>query len=167
MINILDTYLTVMEYWCIPSFIVGFIGVFILKSKYGGPRSRKTIIKEYLLIGQFFVTGITAFGVFWIIQSRARQELNFFLSQQNLIVNINHKQLGANGSEIIINELRRISNYGPHNSHSANDFKIQISSKVETITLTVGQDSEIKTEFWILKCWNAMRGNAVNILLKM
>lgn len=133
------------------SFGLGVIGVLILiyVQQVKPANKRKPLITGVLLLIQVIGTWIIGFGLLWVVQFSARDELKNFLEQPNIEVQINGTTLPRSEADQILEELRKVENYMAHHSHPTDQLTIELIVNEETFPLSLERDSEIPTEYWI------------------
>ncbi len=151
MTHVIDSFLTFWRNWMFVSFGLGVIGVIILiyVQQAKPTNKRKPIITGVLLLIQVIGTWIIGFGLLWVVQFSARDELKNFLDQPNIEVRVNGTTLSRTEANQILEELRKVDNYMAHHSHPTDQLTIELISNDQTFPLSVERDSEIPTEYWI------------------
>lgn len=102
-----------------------------------------------VLIMQLFISGIGLFRLHSYFITQVRKEYRSFLSQPNLQVKINGRELGLEESKKIINQLKSIGLNRSSRSEPTKKFNIYIKHHNEEITLTIRQDSETPNDYRI------------------
>jgi hypothetical protein len=140
-----------------------FIFLDVIKKKIVFFRKKIIRIGLIILIIQFFIYGFILFAGYTIFKINARNELKTFLTNKELIVVVNRKELNSVYSNILIVELKSIGYKSAHHSRPINEFSVDISDSKETIELIIGQDSKNKNEYWIfMKKYNSIEIGRIN-----
>jgi hypothetical protein len=149
MLKFIDIFLSIYFYLLFPIFALGVIGFFILLlSKYYNIKSRTVMFG-----GIFFLSTLIAFFAgFSILNSflnSVQNDLKKFLveNKDNITIKINGSEYKE--SNIIIENLYKLSNYNGHHSHPNEKIVVELISPKEKRSLTLMQDSQIENEFWV------------------
>ena len=148
----MDSFLQFMNSWMLVSFGLGFLGmiflIVVVKTKKENS-GRTSIIISVGLVGQCFLTFIIAFTTLSYMKANARQEILTFLKRPNVTVLVDNHSPSDSVAFKLLTDLRNLKNLSAHSSHPTDMFSILLLDKRDTLSLTIGKDSQIKTEFWI------------------
>lgn len=160
---VLDNFLSAWGYCLmIPSFILSIVGFgFLFSVRWGNPKNKnKTLKVGAILFGQvFLIWGIMGIGNAFM-QNRVRKELKVFLNQPNLIIKINGEIINKPDSDSIAKELMKIKKMSGHRSSPIDMFQIELISNGTSVIIDLGQDDNIKNEYWIF--WKKYRMTSNN-----
>ena len=130
-------------------FGLGIIGFFIIFS------SRFTKVqKKHIRLGITFliitaVTFVLGFGLTGIFKNAVSIELKRFIKDNESQIQIKIDNQKCNNPQPIIDELIKISSLGYHHSSPTRKLKIEILANGQSKQIVLGQDSQIKNEFWV------------------
>ena len=149
--SFLDKFLFLLDYWILLSTILLLVGGFILLYvRFKEPiNSRQFIKRGIVLIAQFFVTFLLWIILHEALDAMVREELRDLLSQSDLTIKLKNKEVDPYISNEVIKELKQIKETPADHSHPLDKFEIQLCSSKQTIILSLAQDSELKTGYWV------------------
>ena len=146
------------------SLLLAFIGFgFLAYYKKGNPTNwKKTLLTGIILILQSLLTFLIGFKSADIVKNQARAELIRILKESTCVVYFNGRKLDEEKSNEIIGELIQTRYIQPHHSDTTKNYKIVVQCENEDIELTLEQDKEIPTEYWVF--WNKYKTTKSNEL---
>jgi hypothetical protein len=135
----------------LPSFFLALIGFIFLAYAF---RINKNAHVNFIRIGVLFIAQLILLVASTIItesnaDNKSRIQLKGILVNKNTSIVVGEKLLDSNKTKEMSEALKSISDIEAHHSHPIDTLLIQIVYQRDTFNLTLGQDSEIPTEYWV------------------
>jgi len=134
--------------------LIGFGCLFIWQ--YGNPDNPKKYLKRGgVLFGQVFLTWIIGFGVLWLIQSRAKDELRSIIANEQVNLSIDGEHLDNRKKVEITQILKTLKSISAHHSHPTKEIIIELEYNNQKSKIYLNKDSERENEYWVF--WDKYR----------
>lgn len=151
--TLLFNFSDVGEYLFLIFFALGFIGIFALK---GYDKDDPVNSRKFVKFGIICLTPIVVLTIFsviaeFIMDINARKNLKEILKKKDLHVLLNDRVISNDSIQIYTNELKNVKRFINHHSVPRKGLRIDLINNKDTISLILRQDSDRKTEYWIMQ----------------
>ena len=146
--------LLILDRLIIPLFIVAFIAMIsiiinLVRCLRKNSFDEMPILAMTFSIGFFIIPIMSSFIISLIMTGLSHQEFSSFIGNidKEYSIQINNKTV--QNPKKFLNELTKMSFIPAHHSYPIKKFKFKIKDKDGELELSIGQDSQIKNEYWI------------------
>lgn len=136
--------------------IIGFIAIILFRQSGSKYAWRFQVVGGFLFFQLFVVGAITL----WLKTSDddiTRYRMREKLEDRSYQLYLNGELMDSLNTSLLVKELSQMDRPNYHNSDPKENFQLTMISKIDTLNVVLGQDSEFPTEYWVF--WRESNSN--------